>query len=146
MKANRLFIACVATLSLVACGGSTELTTTLSSGAEKPAVTVASTGSGTATVTVDKKLTVSGSFKDLTANASSAHIHGPVGSDGIGVIFCPLTVPSATSGTIEAGTGAGSCGDIQLTDAQQTDFKDGKMYVNIHTTNNPNGEIRGDLK
>jgi hypothetical protein len=146
MKANRLFIGCVAALSLAACGGGTDVKATLSSGAEKPAVTVASTGSGDATVSVDKKLTVSGTFTGLTANAAAAHIHGPAGSDGTGPVFCTLTVPSATSGSIAAGSGAGSCGDIELTDEQQAYFTDGKMYVNVHTSNNPNGEIRGDLK
>jgi hypothetical protein len=145
MKANRLFIAGVAALSLAACGGGTDYTATMSSGAEKPAVTTASTGTGSITVTVDSKLTVSGTFTGLTANASAAHIHGPAGADGTGPVFCTLTVPSGTSGSIEAGSGAGSCGDIQLTDAQKQYFTDGKMYANIHTSNNPNGEIRGDL-
>jgi CHRD domain len=145
MKANRLFIAGVAALSLAACGGGTDYSASLSSGAEKPAVTVASTGSGSATVGVDSKLSVSGTFTGLTANAAQAHIHGPAGSDGTGPVFCTLTVPSATSGSIEKGTGAGSCGDMQLTDDQKKYFEDGKMYVNIHTSNNPNGEIRGDL-
>lgn len=145
MKANRLFIACVAALSLTACGGATDYTASMSSTAEKPAVTVASTGTGTATISVSDKLEVSGTFTGLTANASAAHIHGPAGSDGIGPVFCTLTVPSATSGNIEAGTGAGSCADKQLTEDEQKQFEDGKMYVNIHTSNNPNGEIRGDL-
>jgi hypothetical protein len=146
MKANRLFIACVAALSLAACGGSTEYTASLSSAAEKPAVVVASTATGSVTVSVGDAIEVSGNFTGLTANASAAHIHGPVGADGTGPVYCTLTVPSATNGNIEAGTGAGSCADKEPTEDEKTYFKDGKMYVNIHTSNNPNGEIRGDLK
>lgn len=147
MKANRLFIAGVAALSLAACGGASDYTATMSSGAEKPAVTVASTGSGSATVTVDKNISVTGSFTGLTANATAAHIHGPVGADGTGPVYCTLKVQPATSGTIEAGASddAASCAAKEVTDAEKAYFDDGKMYVNIHTSNNANGEIRGDL-
>jgi len=145
MKANRLFTACVAALSLVACGGGTELTAALTGGAEKPNP-ISTSAAGNATVTVDTKLEVEGSFQGLSANASMAHIHGPVGADGTGPVYCTLTVPSGLSGTIEAGTGAGSCGDKEVTEAEKGLFEEGKMYVNIHTSTNPNGEIRGDLK
>jgi hypothetical protein len=145
MKANRLFIACVAALSLAACGGATDYKTTLTGGSEKPAA-VSTTATGEATVSVSDKIEVSGSFKDLTSNASAAHIHGPADASGVGGVFCTLTVPSATSGSIEAGTGAGSCADMTLTEEQQKFFEDGKMYVNIHTSTNAGGEIRGDLK
>ncbi|MFL5348666.1 MAG: CHRD domain-containing protein [Hyalangium sp.] len=147
MKANRLFIAGVAALSLAACGGGTDYTAAMSSSAEKPAVTVASTGTGNATVTVDKKIEVSGTFSGLTANAAQAHIHGPMGADGTGPVYCTLKVPGATSGSIEAGASddAASCAAKEVTDAEKAYFDDGKMYVNIHTSNNPGGEIRGDL-
>jgi hypothetical protein len=145
MKANRLFIACVATLSLAACGGATDYTASMSSAAEKPAVVVASTATGSVTVSVGDKIEVSGSFTGLTANASGAHIHGPVGADGTGPVWCTLTVPTAPNGSIEGGTGAGSCADKEPTEDEKKYFEDGKMYVNIHTSNNPNGEIRGDL-
>ncbi len=146
MKANRLFIACVATLALTACGGATELNTTLSGAAEKPNA-VTTSGSGTAKVTIDgDKLEVSGSFKDLSSNASAAHIHGPVGADGTGPVFCDLNVPVGTSGSIGAGSGGNACSGKTLSDANVTDFEGGKMYINIHTANFGAGEIRGDLK
>jgi hypothetical protein len=145
MKANRLFIACVAALSLAACGGGNELTAALTGGAQKPNP-VATSASGNVTVTVDKDLEVKGSFQGLTANATRAHIHGPIGPDGTADPYCTLNVPSATSGSIAAGTGAESCGDKEVSEAEKGLFEEGKMYVNIHTSNNPNGEIRGDLK
>jgi hypothetical protein len=145
MKANRLFIACVSALSLAACGGGTDLAAVLSGAAEKPSA-VTTTGSGNSDVTVsDKKLEVSGNFKDLSGNAMSAHIHGPADANSTGPIFCTLTVPAATSGSISGGEGAGSCSTIELTDALVTQFEQGMFYVNIHTAANPNGEIRGQL-
>jgi hypothetical protein len=145
MKANRLFIACVAALSLAACGGGTDLTAVLSGAAEKPAA-VTTTGSGNADVTVSgKKLEVSGSFKDLSGNATAAHIHGPADANSTAGVFCTLTVPAAASGSIGGGEGAGSCATIELTDAQVTQFENGQFYVNIHTAANAGGEIRGQL-
>ncbi|HYI01481.1 CHRD domain-containing protein [Hyalangium sp.] len=146
MKANRLFIACVAALSLAACGGGTELAAVLSGAAEKP--TAVTTGaSGSATVTVDgKKLEVSGSFKDLTANTSGAHIHGPADENSTAGIICNLSVPTSTNGSISAGSGAMSCGDIELSDELIQAFESGRTYVNIHTVGaNAAGEIRGQL-
>jgi len=145
MKANRLFIACVATVALAACGGSTELNATLSGAAEKPTA-VNSPGSGSAKATIDgTKLTVSGSFKDLSSNASAAHIHGPVKADGTGDVFCNLKVPAGTSGPIEGNADANPCGGKELTETQIADFEAGKFYVNIHSANHAAGELRGDL-
>jgi hypothetical protein len=145
MKANRLFIACMASLSLAACGGGTELTAVLSGAAEKPAA-VTTNASGNADVTIDgTAIKVTGSFKDLSGNATAAHIHGPADANSTAGVFCNLTAQAATSGTLGEGTGAGSCGAMELTDAQIKDFEDGKMYVNIHTGANAGGEIRGQL-
>jgi hypothetical protein len=145
MKANRLFIACVAALSLAACGGGTELAAVLSGAAEVPAVTT-TTASGSATVTVDgKKLKVEGNFTGLSGNATAAHIHGPADTTGTAPPLCTLAAPAATNGSIGAGSGAGSCDALELTDAQIAEFEAGRTYVNIHTGANPNGEIRGQL-
>jgi hypothetical protein len=145
MKANRLFIACVATVALAACGGGTELTATLTGGAEKPAA-VSTNATGDAAVTIDgESLSVSGSFKGLSSNASGAHIHGPIGADGTGAVFCHLKVPAGVEGAITADGATDPCSGKKLTAAQIADFEGGKMYVNIHTSTYANGEIRGDL-
>lgn len=145
MKTNRLFIACVASLSLAACGGGTELSAVLSGAAEKPTA-VTTNASGNAKVTIDgNSLKVEGSFKDLSGNATAAHIHGPADANSTANPICNLSVPAATSGTISEGSGAGTCGALVLTDAQIKDFEEGRTYVNIHTGANPAGEIRGQL-
>jgi hypothetical protein len=145
MKANRLFIACVASLSLAACGGGTELNAVLSGAAEKPTA-VTTQGSGNAKVTIeDKKLKVEGTFTNLSGNATAAHIHGFADANGTANPICNLSAQAATSGTLSEGTGAGSCGALELTDDQIAEFEAGKAYVNIHTGANPGGEIRGQL-
>ncbi|MBF0497010.1 MAG: CHRD domain-containing protein [Deltaproteobacteria bacterium] len=106
------------------------------SGAETvPPVT--STGSALGVLKVDfktraisGKLTITG----LT-NVTAAHIHdGAVGVNG------PIIVPLQGDGqtmTIPAGS--------VLTDSQFTSFMNGGLYLNVHTTAFPNGEIRGQI-
>jgi hypothetical protein len=95
----------------------------------------ATTGSGTATVTIrlgkDElcfTLTVSG-LTDVTA----AHIHR--GSSG--AIVVPLTAP--TSGT------SSGCVTVEKALLQEILGNPGAFYVNVHTATFPGGQIRGDL-
>jgi CHRD domain-containing protein/PEP-CTERM motif-containing protein len=88
-------------------------------------------------------------FSDLTGTASAGHIHGPTTdpaptsfTESAGILIpldsSPFTWnPSATSGS--------STGTVTLTSGQATDLFAGKLYVNIHTSANPGGEIRGYL-
>jgi CHRD domain len=71
-----------------------------------------------------------------------AHIHGPADENNTAGVLFALT--ATQTGTV---VGSGSLsGTATLTDAQIADLKAGKWYVNIHTGNNPGGEIRGQLK
>lgn len=95
----------------------------------------ATTGSGTATVTIRLgknelcfTLTVSG----LT-NVTAAHIHR--GSSG--AIVVPLTAP--TSGT------SSGCVTVEKALLQEILGSPGAFYVNVHTTAFPGGQVRGDL-
>ncbi|HZI08699.1 MAG TPA: CHRD domain-containing protein [Archangium sp.] len=138
MKLNPLFAACVAALTLSACGGSEEFKATLSGATERPTpVTTSGTGSVTATLK-DKTLTVSGTFSNLSAAATAAHIHGPANKESAADVVCPLTATAAASGNI-----TGTC---TFTDAQVQQLKDGMMYVNVHTSTNMAGELRGQLE
>ena len=83
------------------------------------------------------EVTVSGSFTGLTANATAAHIHGPAAVAMNGPILVPLTVPASTSGNV---TGTGT-----MTNVQMNDMTSGMTYVNIHSTNFPDGEIRAQI-
>ena len=83
------------------------------------------------------EVTVTGSFTGLTANATAAHIHGPAAVGMNGPILVPLTVPASTSGNV---TGTGT-----MTNVQMNDMTSGMTYVNIHSTNFPDGEIRAQI-
>jgi len=72
---------------------------------------------------------------------TAAHIHtGTVGVSG-GVLFAtfPFTQPQVVTDTISWG------GFVTLTPQQNADREAGRMYVNIHSTTHPGGEIRGQV-
>ena len=108
---------------------------TLSGASEVPPVT--SAASGSAIVAVHPRsmaLTGVASFSGLTASA--AHIHtGAAGVNGPVTIGLTLVGNSAS---VPAGT--------VLTEAQFADLVNGLQYVNVHTSANPGGEIRGQLR
>jgi hypothetical protein len=79
------------------------------------------------------------SFSGLTSPANAAHIHGPAVRGQNAPILFPITVPAATSG---------SANDVSFTmsPAQVAQLKNGLFYFNVHTNNNPGGEIRGQIQ
>jgi uncharacterized protein (TIGR03118 family) len=113
---------------------------TLSGAQEVPAN--ATTGRGVGILILDPSGTsakVSVYFTGLTSNAQAAHIHGPAAPGSNAPVLFPFaTVPAATSGSINNVT-------ISLTPTQVQQLKDGLFYFNVHTVNNPGGEIRGQI-
>ncbi|MBT9541140.1 CHRD domain-containing protein [Thiobacillus sp.] len=106
----------------------------LSGDAEVPPVTTSAKGTGQITVKSDR--TVSGSIKVSGLVPTMAHIHeGAVGKNGPPIIT--LTQIGNDSFTIPA--------RARLTDAQYTGFTSGELYVNVHSAQYPNGEIRAQL-
>jgi hypothetical protein len=111
-------------------------TAALSSGQEVPKQVVKDTAAhcqfkGTLTgSTLKWKLT----FAKLTGPATAAHIHmGAMGKPGNVVV--PLCGPCKS----------GQTGTSTISAALKTAFKKHRLYVNVHTAKNPNGEIRGQL-
>jgi hypothetical protein len=101
-----------------------------------------SPGSGTCMVTLnatETQVTVECNYRSLTSNVAGAHIHdnGPVGV--IGPIRFDFSFTGGTSGTIGPLTFA-------TTPAQIAELRANRWYINIHTSNLPNGEIRGQVK
>lgn len=101
-----------------------------------------STGSGTCFVTInapETQITVTCNYRNLSSNVVGAHIHenGPVGSNG--PILFNFNYTGGATGTIGPLT-------FSTTPAQIAAMRENKWYVNIHTTNLPNGEIRGQVK
>lgn len=142
--AARLFAALCVAIFLGACGGgggggsSTPKiikTFTLNGAQENPAVTTAATGSGVLVVDAESG-DVSGSMNTFGISGSAAHIHtGAVGVNG--AILVALTQASPGMWTVVSGA--------KLTTDQVAALSAGTLYVNVHTTANPTGEIRGQV-
>ena len=102
----------------------------------------ASPGTGTASIVYDDvaaTITVSVTFTNLTAPATAGHIHGPATTaQNAGVLFPFSGVPGATSGTVPTQSFA-------ISSTQVGYLTGGLLYVNIHTSNFPGGEIRGQI-
>jgi len=100
-----------------------------------------SPGAGISTVRLDDvadTITVNTSFSGLTSPATAGHIHlAPIGVAGP-ILFPFADVPNATSGVIPTQVFA-------ITPTQISALEGGLLYVNIHTTEFPAGEIRGQL-
>jgi len=85
----------------------------------------------------------SAGFANLTAPATAAHIHGPTGpgtNAGVLVDLAPYHFPA-----INPTNGGVIVGSIPFPATQVTNLFDGLLYVNVHTTNYPGGEIRAQL-
>src|SRR2546426_12493734 len=76
-------------------------------------------------------------YSGLFWPATAAHIHGPADTNGMAGVLQPLTGTLGTSGTLT--------GTLVLPQNQLGYLMDGLIYGNIHTTNNPGGEIRGQI-
>jgi len=106
---------------------------------EVPAVTTTATGNLTGSYdTVSKKLIYSISWTGLSGDASVAHFHGPALPGESASPLQDLTI--VTNGM------AGMATDTITASADlHTALLTGKVYYNIHTAANPNGEIRGQV-
>lgn len=124
-------------LGMTGCGKTSISTTTLLGENEVPPVTTSATGTANATLDGDE-LTVEGTYAGLSSalhqvSGSAAHVHNaPAGQKG-GIVF-----------NLNISNGSFS-GSKTLTDAEKDAFEAGNFYVNIHTMNNMEGEIRGQF-
>lgn len=101
-------------------------------------VTVATmSGQGEALGTLtDETLVITGTFTGLSSPATGAHIHqAPPARRGPARF--PLDVTGATTGEFS--------GTVDLSFAQIRLLRSRSYYVQIHTENNPDGEVRGWL-
>ena len=126
---------------VVACGDNgpsspaTSFTATLSGANEVPPVTTDATGSATVDIKPDRSVTAKVTVSGMTATAS--HIH-EAAAGANGPVIVPFT--KTADNTFEAAPGA------MLTEAQYQSYKEGKLYVNVHSAKNPGGEVRAQLK
>ena len=107
----------------------------LSGAQEVPPVNTAATGSGTITVLMDRS--VSGTVTTSGIAGTAAHIH-LVASGQNGPVIVPLN---------KTGENVWSVPDsIRFNDAQYEAYRQGNLYVNVHSAANPAGEIRGQVR
>ncbi len=165
MKARTALSALLAltTLTAVACDDNDDDDTTappitdtftanLTAGAERPTPTTSTaTASATfnssttgSTTTISYTVTITGGT--LSGPITAAHIHGPADANSAANPIVTLTV--AGTGT----TGVVVTGSFSSTGSATTDMaqlialmKAGNTYINLHTTANPSGEIRGQI-
>jgi len=129
-------------------------------GYQETPLTISSTGSGTFRAEIDEDSSVISfelTYQDLSSTAIFAHIHFSIRAQtgsviaflcgGGGKPACPAATADIT-GTITAadilsvpsqGIPAGGFADLVAA------IRAGVTYVNVHTTNHPSGEIRGQV-
>lgn len=163
-----LLIVAIATVVRVQEAGALPMTFVGSLAGANEVPTVASPGTGSATVVLDptaQTIQVNATFSGLTSNDVAAHIHccAPLGTNA-GVA---TTVPAFPGFPLGVTSGSYSSAVFDLTQptiynpafvtleggtipqaeaALIMGIEHGMTYLNIHTTNNPGGEIRGQLE
>lgn len=107
---------------------------------ENPPNASPATGFGTVVLSADHtEITVDLSWSGLLGPATGAHIRGPGGvGTNAPVIFSFTGVSPATAGAIPEQT-------FSITPTQVNDLFAGYLYMNVHDSIFPGGEIRGQL-
>ena len=75
-------------------------------------------------------------FGGFRSDVTAAHIHGPADAGKNAGVVVPLG--NAPKSPIHA--------TAKLTPEQEQQLTAGLWYVNVHTKNNPNGAVRGQLE
>jgi len=111
---------------------------TLSGAAENPPVTTGASGRALLSLEGDRLIYIV-YYTGLSAPATAAHVHGPADpKTNAGVIFALTPVQGfGTSGLL--------FGSQTLTAEQKGGLAAGVGYINIHTSTNPGGELRGQI-
>lgn len=129
-------------------GAATLAAAVLSGAQEVPPV--AGTGTGAFTLSFDsaqETLTATLTFSGLTSSADAAHLHFGAAGVGAGPVLFDLSTVPFTSPLVVTLTSADFQTDVTIvTFADAIDaLLTGRMYVDIQTTTNPGGEIRGQI-
>lgn len=104
-----------------------------------------SAGTGAAAVifdTSDGSIDINGDFSGLNGETTVAHLHGFTGTGGSGNAGVLVGLDIDTGVSSGAFSGAGTILDEATNFA---DLFDGQSYINIHSSTNTGGEIRGFL-
>lgn len=138
---------------IASCGVSTSpgrktFLATLSPANEVPPKT--STGSGVATfVDLGNEIDWTLELSNITG-VTASHIHGPAAAGTNASIIVNLFIPNVATGTLNGVVARGTItnannASVSL-DSLRTLINAGNAYVNIHTSANPAGEIRDQIR
>jgi hypothetical protein len=103
---------------------------------------VQTSGSGSANLTYDagtRVVTWNITFSGLSSQATMAHFHGPAAAGK----NAGVKVWLSQKGNMEVSSPLSGQATLSPDDAKM--FEAGEMYINVHTKNNPDGEIRGQV-
>jgi uncharacterized protein (TIGR03118 family) len=109
---------------------------TLNGSSEVPSVTTPATGTASLTL-IGNQLLYTVNYSGLVGPAILSHIHGPAPAGSNAPVIVPFNTPSGTSGSIS--------GTATLTTNELAYLLAGQTYVNVHSTTNAGGEIRGQI-
>ena len=154
-RSRALLVSAIALLAVVGCEDDDDpviidepnnFTVTMTGLKERPNA-ISPAGNGTATFTLDQAettLSYSITVASMTSTITASHIH--LGNANVaGSIIIALTLPingQTVTGSITNATALG----LGLSFSSLVDLiRNGDTYVNVHTSNNPGGEIRGQI-
>ncbi len=171
LKSNStLFLACAAMLTVIPAPTFAQnmhnefLRAPLSPFSQVPSILAPSTGQFEAQVNNDGTISFALSYANMSSAVTQAHIHFGAGltNGGVMVFLCGGAKPACpASGTI---SGTLTAADVSTLPATNSDsvipqgiqpndlaamlsaIRSGNTYVNVHTANFPNGEIRGQVQ
>jgi hypothetical protein len=139
----------------------TQFTADLIGHSEVPAIHTNGTGKLMLTINSDNTMAFTLTYSGLSSPAAMAHVHfgQPNVNGGVVFFFCGGSKPACPAGNTSTPvtvTGTVAASDILaptpaqgLTAGDPTgiiqEIRAGFAYANVHTTNNPSGEIRGQL-
>ena len=106
----------------------------LDGSSEVPTNATSAYGTGTINISADRSVVATVSVLNMTPTA--AHIH-EAAAGANGPVIIPFTRISENSFVAPEGA--------RLTDAQYASYKAGNLYVNVHSTKFPGGEVRSQI-
>lgn len=121
-------------------------TTILNGSQEVPPVSTSAYGAGVVSINRDQNnLHYMFVVGDLSGTNGGVHFHNAAEGANGGVIF-DLTDAFMGTGTSDSAFGYWTSADTTpFTPAQSQLFRNNEVYINVHTANNPSGEIRGQI-
>lgn len=121
----------------------TDFAAPLAGANEVPPVESDATGEVTATLE-GTMLSVDGTYQGLIVGGPGAHIHGPADVENTAGVLFPLTFDNE-AGTLSASLDLAAPENAEFGPAAFGYLQNGLLYANLHTEENPDGEIRGQL-